>query len=133
MRNYKGNMLLIELVIVLLFFSLSSAVLLQVFAKAQQINTNSRIANEALLAAENAAETLCASSDAKQALIALGFEKASESFYTLTSDAGYRLTASLRRLTQPSGVQMMVDLQAFRGDTSLFTLPAARYTGVNPS
>ena len=34
MKNYKGNMLLIELVIAILFFSLSQVAIVQVFAAA---------------------------------------------------------------------------------------------------
>ena len=47
MRSHQNNLLLIEMVIVLLFFALSQAVVLQVFTKAQQINRNAEIADHA--------------------------------------------------------------------------------------
>ena len=132
MKHFKGNTLLIELMIVLLFFALSQAIILQVFASAQQVNRNGSIRNAALMQAENTAEVLAAgNADAETTLVSLG--------YTLDRDAryiadypsdGYRLSAQITRFTQPAGVLTTVTITALQEERRLFTLPAVRYQGV---
>ena len=126
MRSHQNNLLLIEMVIVLLFFALSQAVVLQVFTKAQQINRNAEIANHALMRAEDTAETLAAQADAVTALLSLGFV-AQENQYVLTDADGYRLEAGVHRLTQPAGTLTTVEINAYQNDHLLFTLPAVQY------
>ncbi len=126
MRDHRGNTLLIEIVIVILFFALSQAIVLQVFARAQQVNHNTELTNHALMRAEDAAETLAVSSDADAALVSLGFVRNGDA-YSLTDDEGYRLTATVLRFTQSAGVLTTVELTGYSDDTELFTLPAVRY------
>ena len=128
MRSYKGNTLLIELVIGILFFALSQMIILQVFAKAQSINQLSAITNSALTSAENTAETLTVSADPEQALRQLGYTPTNSGYETVQEGA-YRITATVSRLTQPSGLLTTVTLSAYRGNQRLFTLPAVRYEG----
>jgi hypothetical protein len=132
MPNRQNRTLLMELVVVVLFFALSQAVILQVFAKAEQINRNAQIQNHALIQAENVAETLAVSDDAQQALLSLGFARDGD-VYTLTDTEGYRLQATVSRLSQPAGEWVTVDLKAYRQELELFTLPAVRYQGVTLS
>ena len=128
MREHRSNMLLIELAIVLLFFTITQAITLQVFAKAQQLNRNATILNLALAAAENAAEIISVTPDAKSALSQLGFAPGAEG-YTLVSPEGFRLTASIERFTQPAGLLTSITLHAHRGDDFLFALPTLMYQG----
>lgn len=128
MRNHRGNMLLIELSVVLLFFAMSLAIVLQVFAKAQLKNRDAEVLNYALLRAEDAAETLAVAPSAEQALLALGFFMKDGGFESPVQD-GSHLTATLTRLTQPTGVLTSVELTAWQGDKMLFTIPAMRYQG----
>jgi len=130
MRNYKGNTLLIELMVVILFFALSQAIVLRVFAHAQALNQVAQVTNIALMRAEDTAETLAVSTDTVTALQSLGFSSTGED-YELVSPDGYRLTASIHRFTQPSGELTTVELHAYRGITELFVLPAVRYQGVS--
>jgi hypothetical protein len=126
MRDHRSNTLLIEIVIVILFFALSQAVVLQVFAGAQQLNRDAEILNRALMRAEDAAETLAVSGDADAALTSLGFSSDGDG-YALSDSEGYRLTATVSRFSQPAGVLTTVELTGYQGDTELFTLPAVRY------
>jgi hypothetical protein len=126
--NHKA--LLAELLVVVLFFTLSQIVILQVFTKAEQINRNTQIRNHALIQAENAVETLAVSDDAEQALVALGFVL-DGSAYTLTSLEGYRLQAKISYLKQPAGNFITVELKAYQQEKELFTLPVVRYQGVS--
>lgn len=128
MREYKGNTLLIELTVAILFFALSQAIVLQVFAHAQQVNRNTQIQHHALVRAKDTAETLAVSDSAEDALLSLGFT-ADGAGYAVTDPEGYRLTADIHRLTQTMGVLTTVTLTAFQGDVLLFTLPAVRYQG----
>jgi hypothetical protein len=132
MPNRQNRSLLTELVVVVLFFTLSLAVILQVFAKAEQLNRSAQIQNNALIQAESVAETLAVSDNAEQALLSLGFLR-EESAYTLTDAEGYRLQATVSRLTQPAGEWVTVDLKAYRQDQELFTLPVVRYREVTAS
>jgi len=110
MRNHRGNMLLTELTIVLLFFAIVQAIVLQVFAKAHLMNRDAEILNNALLRAEDITETLAVSPSAEAALLALGF---------LLKDGTYK----------PAGMLTQVELTAWQGDKKLFTIPALRYQG----
>ena len=115
MRTYKGNVVLIELVIVLIFFALSQVAIVQVFAAAQQKTNESRLLNEALLTAQDAAEQLALSDDPEAGL------------YRYQSPAGYAVVARITRLTQPNGALVSVQLSVQQGDATLFTLPVNRY------
>lgn len=128
MRQNKA--LLAELLVTVLFFALSQAVVLQVFLKAEQLNRDAQTRNHALLRAEDAAETLAVSGDAEQALLELGYARGGDA-YTLTDAEGYTLQATVSRLTQPAGEWVTVSLTAYRQGKALFTLPAVRYQGVS--
>ena len=128
MRNCRGNTLLVELTVVLLFFALSQAIVLQVFAKAQQLNRETEAQHQALTQARDVAETLAVSDQAEAALAAMGFTPQEGGTLAYTGD-GYRLSAAVNRLTQTTGVITTVTLTAWRGDTQLFELPATRYQG----
>ncbi|NLI21635.1 MAG: hypothetical protein GX418_08825 [Clostridiales bacterium] len=135
MRNYRGNALLIELVIALLFFALSQAIILRVFADAQTTNADARAMTRALAQAGNVAETLRVSEDAEATLRAFGFqrredERAQAGGYALQSADGYLLTAAITRFSQPAGLLTTVRLSAWRDGAELFSLPAVRYQGV---
>lgn len=128
MRNLRGNTLLIELTVVILFFAVSQAIVLQVFAKAQQMNRDSALLNRALVYAENTAETLAVSDDVAASLTALGF-LAAEDGYVAELEPGCRITATVADLTQPSGVLHSVSLTAYQKESPLFTIPIVRYGG----
>ena len=131
MKNNRGNMLLLELVIVLLFFALAQVVVVRLFVQAQQINENARVMNLALTRAQDAAETLATAPTADAALLELGFTGAQGQYQLISAD-GYRLTATVHRLHQPAGTLASTEIAGFQGDTELFSLPAAHYEGVSP-
>ena len=126
MRHEKGNTLLMELVIVILFFALSQGIVLKAFVRAQQINHAAEITNLALMRAEDTAETLAVSSNAESALRSLGYT-AVDGQYRADSDDGYRITADITHFSQPAGIITTVELSAYRDTAKLFSLPAVRY------
>lgn len=67
----KSGLFLIELIIAIVFFAISSAVCMQLFAKAHMISQTSRDLNTAVICAQNVAEAFCATNGAPQAFAAL--------------------------------------------------------------
>ena len=130
-RNYKGNMLLIELVLVLIFFSLSQAVVLQAFALAQQKTADSRATNAALSMAQDVAEVVSAAERPDAALLSLRFA-GEDGRYVYVDENGFDLYADVQREDAAGGVLYTVSLRAERAGRVLFTFPAARYAEVSP-
>ena len=125
-RRYRGNVVLVELIIVILFFALSQVVVLQVFASAQQKTARNSAVSTAVLGMQDTLECLDAQSDADETLLALGFEK-SESGYQKALEHGVVLSAAITRLTQPAGTLTQVTLTATRGEEQLFSFPSSQY------
>ncbi len=128
MSNSKSNTLLVELIIVILFFALSQAIVLQVFAKAQQINRDTEALNRALVTAQDAAETLAVCDSAESALLALGFAPGEGGLYSAQGE-GYTITAEISTQLLSTGTLTSVELAAYRDGAELFRLPAAHYRG----
>lgn len=133
MKSYKGNMLLIELVIVILFFSLSQVVIVQVFSEAQRKTVNTTWLNTALAQAEDTVERLAKEEKPDEALKAMGYEQDGED-YVYREVSGVELVATIHRLTQPAGEMVRVEISARQGDAELFVLPSLQYfaTEVQP-
>lgn len=128
MKSYKGNMLLIELVIVILFFSLSQLIIVQVFASSQQKAAESRVAHAAMMAAQEVAERLVGETAPGQALENMGFVHAGE-VYALDRDDDFQLNVSLRALEQPAGTLHSATVSAMRDGVELLSLPSVYYEG----
>ena len=126
MKNYKGNMLLIELVIVILFFSLSQVVLVQVFARAQSVAADSEKLNYAMRTMQDIAEQLSSTEEPDKLFIKLGFS-GEDGQYVYASEQGVDLYAHIRRLSQTGGQLLIVELSAKQGGEELFILPSVRY------
>ncbi len=128
MKTGRGNTLLVELLVVILFFALSQTIVLQVFTKAQQINHESEATHRALTQARDVAETLAVSDDAQAALAQMGFTADASGLLVAQGD-GYRLTATVSSLTQTTGSITTVTLTAIQHGAEVFTFPATRYKG----
>lgn len=126
----KPNALLIELVIVLLFFSLSAAVILQLFIGAHDKSVRSSTDSVAIIMAEDMAERFLASDLTADAfLTAEGFTLA-EGAYILSTQADGR---SIQMVAEPSRQEGMagnldeVTLTVCDGDLTILTIPVSRY------
>ncbi|MEF9880200.1 MAG: hypothetical protein RR653_00725 [Clostridia bacterium] len=126
MKNYKGNMLLVELVIAILFFSLSQVVIMQVFATSQQMANESKLLHKALNVSEDVAEQLSGESQPDAMLLSLGFMGGNGS-YILADPAGFDLHVDLTRLEQPAGQMIRATLSVRREQQLLFSFPSAYY------
>lgn len=126
MRRYRGNMLLIELVITLLFFSLSMMVIMQVFATAQQKASDSRLVSRALMRATDVAERLSREEHPDALMKRLGFMGA-DGRYALSDEAGYDICVTLALQEQPAGMLRSATVEARQGERLLVALPSAYY------
>ncbi len=126
MNRYRGNMLLIELVLALLFFSISMMVILQVFTGAQTKSHNSAVLSEALAQARDIAEQLSLEDNPDTLLLEMGFT-GENGLYVFSGEDGYDLTVSIKREERGAGQLVTCTLYAQSGGKELFEFPAARY------
>lgn len=125
----RSNALLVELLIVVMFFMLSSTVLLQVFMTARSQSIRAGVITEALNEAQGAADRLYAAGNADAALAALR-----EMGFDFDAAGGSRLdrgdyTLLVHRDTEDrkAGLMHRYTVSAYQGEELLFTLPAARF------
>lgn len=94
MQKSKSALFLMELIIVILFFALTSAVCMQVFVKAHLIAEDTNSMNQAILAANNAAESFFEYSDEPAKVESIMAESFHSKDYTynlaFTEDENYR-------------------------------------------
>ena len=121
----RANTLLVELLLVIFFFMLSSAVLVQVFADAKLKNRTAHATNASMLEAQNIAEELYATEDPDEVLAGYGFQTDGEG-WILEKD-GYTLKVTLRTEETASGMLRTYDVSGLEGDRVLLTLPSARF------
>ena len=119
-------MLLIELVIVIIFFSLSQVVLVQVFAGAQSKTKDSERLNFAMLSMQDIAEQLSNEQDPDSLLRGLGFS-GENGQYVYSTDRGVDLFADVQRVSHDYGQMLTVELRARQGEKELFVFPSVRY------
>ena len=121
----KSNALLVELLIVVLFFMLSSTVLLQVFSTARSQSALSDTLIQASNAAQSAADRLYAAKDAENTLKESGWTL-EDGLWRLNGD-DFDLTVFISREQQPSGELLRYQVRAVSGGQTLVELPGARY------
>ena len=130
----RANALLVELLLVIFFFMISAAILVQVFADAKLKSRTANAYNETMLEAQNIAEDLYASNDPDAVLTGYGFT-AQDGGWILEKD-GYSLKITFReeetdtgviRTYDVSGVEVTHDSAGTEKETVLLTLPSTRY------
>jgi len=129
--RYKGNLVLLELLIALAFFAISAVIGAGVLASAYKIGVDSRHTTNALFVAQCWAERIAASDDP----VSLLKEAAPEAGggYRF-EDGGYQVEAEVAPEQTGAGTLYGIRLTVFRGGEALVTLPASRYVpeGVSP-
>lgn len=84
----KSNVLLTELVIVVLFFSLIAVTLVQMFVMSHQKGQINTYTQRALIAAQDWAEALSGQPDPAQALLDAGFDQSEDGTYRQPMEDG---------------------------------------------
>ena len=125
-KKRTASMLLVEVMMVILFFALSITVLIEGFAGAYKLSLHARIASEALAQAQNIAETLYAAQDPEETAVQIGLEKQGGEWVLEQEEIQYRVTF------QQEGNLREMQVEALYGEESLLTLPCSRYVEVTP-
>ena len=123
-HHSHSNALLVELLIVVLFFMLASTVLLQLFTAARTQSQKAEDLSSATLYAQNIAETLYSGQGDGS------FVTSSERY----SLPGSFLTASVESAAEQmkAGTLTRYTISIFSGDELVYALPGARYEEVAP-
>lgn len=137
-RRNRSNMLLVEILIAVLFFMLSAAVLVQVFAASRNMTIRAGIETRALAEAQNIADALYASDDPEETLAEEGFDSAhgiwtrDDGDYTLCAVGEWTETEAGRLWEgRVSGFQKKRNTGETRpGDEELFSIPCVFYREV---
>ena len=126
----RANALLMELLLVIFFFMIGSAILVQIFADARHKSIQARAASESLAEGQNCAEAIYAlddSDDPEEWLINYGFKPDGDNQWLLERE-DYNLRIQVEEPEQTaSGVIRTLNITAEGDGVELYTLPSTRY------
>ncbi|MBQ9300906.1 MAG: hypothetical protein IJ214_10380 [Clostridia bacterium] len=126
----RSNALLVELLIVVMFFMLAATVLLQVFSTASDQGRKAGRITRALDSAQNVAERLYAAAAPETALVEMGFVRHADVW---TRDEGdYTIEAVSETQDRPYGVWYQQEVRVEMAGEELLTLPCSRYEEARP-
>ena len=132
-KQNQTNALLVELLIVILFFMLGSSILIRVFGASYKLTGQADRMAQAMLEAQNTADTLYSAADIRQALEELGFtgtDSGSEGETWTRQDDGYTLQVTYAQEEMEHGVMNRMQVQAADGEEVMITLPCSRYDSI---
>lgn len=126
MKKYQGNILLIELLIVILFFSLSQVIMVRVFASAHEKSHESVQLRHALMACQDVAEQLSVSEEPSALLLSQDFSGGDGSYFRC-DEHGFDLYVYCQREENPAGTLLSSTVTARKDDTEILSLPVSLY------
>jgi len=123
-RNHSAGLFLMEMIIVILFFSICAGICIQVFAKADQMSRKASNLNHAVVRAESIAEE-----------IRSGSGKADGQTYDTYWDSDWKETADPSRAEYSSRIILSTDqdhmetadIRILKGEEILFSMTADHY------
>ena len=121
----RANALLVELLLVIFFFMISAAILVQVFADAKLKSRTAHATNASMLEAQNIADDLYGAEDPDAVLQELGFTKDGDSW--ILEGKEYTLTVKQTEEASDTGVLRTFTISATGDGKDLFSLPSTRY------
>ncbi len=124
-EGHRANALLVELLLVILFFMLGATTLVELFADARHKSLQARATNTAIMEAENIADDLYGAEDPDKVLAELGFTQDNET-WTLEKDE-YTLTVTGEEESADAGVLRKYTISAVGDGKDLFSMPSTRY------
>ncbi|MBQ9030610.1 MAG: hypothetical protein IJ106_04045 [Parasporobacterium sp.] len=124
-RSGRSNALLVELLIVVMFFMLAATFLMQMFSAARMQGEQAEVLNQALVEAQNIAERLYAAREPEQALKEMGF--APEDGVWHRKDADLLSEVKLSEEEMAAGRMHRQSVRIFRNGELLIELPVAKY------
>ena len=127
----RSNALLVELLIVVMFFMLSSTVLLELYATSRNQSVRAGVLTEALNESQNVADRLYTASDAEAALRDMGFEQREADWYR-AGDKFDMIVKDSSGALGPGYMRRYTVTPMENEDTSLFKLEVEQYEEVQP-
>lgn len=126
MKRYQGNILLIELLIVILFFSLSQVVMVRVFASAHEKSHNSVQLRHALMVCQDVAEQLSVSENPDALLLQLDFTGEDGSYFRC-DEQGFDVYVHCAEEETAAGTLRTATVTAQKDSREILSLPVSRY------
>ena len=124
-EGHRANALLVELLLVILFFMLGATTLVELFANAKHKTLQARATNTSIMEAQNIADDLYGTDDPDAVLQGLGFTKDGESWKL--EEKEYTLTVTQAEEASEAGVLRTITISATGDGKDLFSLPSTRY------
>ena len=121
----RANALLIELLIVILFFMFAATTLVELFGAARERSRRAEILSAAALASQNAAEALYDAEETEPWLKEMGF--AQEENGWIREEDGYALRVTEEKNETEAGVLRTVIVTAEYDGETILALPSVRY------
>ena len=121
----RANALLIELLIVILFFMFAATTLVELFGAARERSRRAEILSAAALASQNAAEALYDAEETEPWLKEMGF--AHEENGWIREEDGYALRVTEEKNETEAGVLRTVIVAAEYDGETILALPSVRY------
>ena len=126
----RSNALLVELLIVVMFFMLAATVLLKVFSGAASQGNRAGMTIEAMNGAQNVAESLYSAEDPEKALREMGF--ALDGGVWSRNDGDFVIEAVTQKTDRAHGVWYGQEVRVIAEGERMFTLPCSRYEEARP-
>lgn len=128
MKIKHMNALLVEIMMAVLFFALSAAVILELFASAHSLNISAEKIGRAANHAHMLCEQIYAAEDAAAFLADQGFEAQSGAWIQQFED--YEIRIDLESEAAPAGALLRAQIAAYDAENegeAMICLPCARY------
>lgn len=122
--RYKGNLVLLELLIALAFFAISAVIGAGVLASAYKISVESRRTTDALFIAQGWAERVAAAEDPLAPLRLVDPNLGDGCSF---EQNGYTVVAEINPEASGAGTLYGIRIKVSRSDEELVALPATRY------
>ena len=124
-KKNQMNALLVEILIAVLFFALSSTVILEAFVAAREMSREAGVLNDALAEVQNWNAKLYAAEEIGAVLEEEGFIAEGNAW---TADRGeYSLEVSVEEEAQEAGALRTAYIRAFTAEEEMFAIPCVRY------
>ncbi|HHU17693.1 MAG TPA: type II secretion system protein [Clostridiales bacterium] len=123
----RSHLFLIELIVVILFFSIAVAITVQVFSKAYELTQNSRELNGAILAVQTAAEM-----DKTSAFSEIDINKGPVYYnsnweLTTPSEAAYTLKTNISIERRETGSMAVYNYTVMSGEKTIYKIQTKKY------
>lgn len=121
----RSNALLVELLIVIMFFMLASTLLMEVYAKSHSLSMKAEAIAEAVVDVQNVADSLYLSEEPDQLLASMGFVE-QDGVYVLPRDS-YEMRVTVGEEALATGTMHLREVQVIYENEPMITLPVNHF------